>query len=139
MWGLIAIGLSVSMVSVSFRLLSIYRQHGISGPDSGIYSTPEAGALSPATGAKTPLATGSAIAREMSAAQKAMQADRWADALIELEAANSKSPLTAMDEKTIYDSMGVVYLKQRNFQATQSAYEAALARACSSSGIYTRK
>ena len=95
-WGLIAIGLSVSVVSVSFKVLSIYRQHGISGPDSGIYSTPETDAPAPAIGAKTPLASSSVITREMSAAQKAVQSERWTDALTELEAAKSKSPLTAM-------------------------------------------
>jgi hypothetical protein len=125
-WGLIAIGLSASMVSLSFKVLSIYRQHGISGPDRGIYSTPEPDAA-PATGVKTPPATSGAIAREISAAQKAMQSDRWTDALSELEAAKSRSPLTAVDAKAIYDSMGIVYLKQKNFPAAQSAYEAALA------------
>jgi hypothetical protein len=30
MWGLIAIGLSLSLVSVSYRMLSVYRSHELS-------------------------------------------------------------------------------------------------------------
>lgn len=55
-WGLIAIGLSASMVSVSFKVLSIYREHSISiaRPDSSNRSMPVAAA--PATASKTPVA-----------------------------------------------------------------------------------
>jgi tetratricopeptide (TPR) repeat protein len=128
-WGLIAIGLSVSMVSVSFKVLSIYRQHGTSAArsDNTIYSTAETAATASAISSKTALAPSSVIAREMTLAQNAMQSARWSDALTQLEAAQSKSALTAVDEKTIYDWMGAVYLKQQNLQAAQSSYEAALA------------
>ena len=128
-WGLIAIGLSVSMVSVSFKLLSIYREHGTSAArsDNSVYSTTETAAPTAATGSTTSLATSSVIAGEMTSAQNAMQAARWDEALTQLQAAKSKSPLTAVDKKTIYDWMGAVYLRQKNFQAAQSAYEAALA------------
>ena len=127
-WGLIAIGLSASMVSVSFKVLSIYRQHSLSAArsDNSIYSTAETAASAAAIGSGTPTAT-SRIAREIASAQNAMQSARWTDALTQLEAAKSQSPLTAMDEKTINDVMGAVYLRQKNFQAAQSAYEAALA------------
>jgi hypothetical protein len=128
-WGLIAIGLSVSMVSVSYKVLSLYREHDMSAArsDSTAQSTPGIEAPASAAGPKTPLASSSVIAHEMAFAQKAMQSARWTDALAELEAAKSKSPLTAVDEKTIYDWMGVVYLNQKNTRAAQSAYEAALA------------
>jgi tetratricopeptide (TPR) repeat protein len=128
-WCLIAIGLSASMVSVSFKVLSIYRQHTLSAArsDSSNYSTAETATSAAALGSRTPAATSSVITREIASAQNAMQSARWTDALTQLEAAKSKSPLTAMDEKTIYDFMGAVYSRQKNFQAAQSAYEAALA------------
>jgi tetratricopeptide (TPR) repeat protein len=133
MWGLIAIGLSASMVSVSFKVLSIYREHGssIARPDSSNHSLPVAAA--PATASKTPVApsgtttVSKTIAREMRSAQQAAQSARWNDALDQLMAAKSKSPLTAFDEKAIYDWMGFVYVKTKNLQAAQSAYAAALA------------
>jgi tetratricopeptide (TPR) repeat protein len=129
-WGLIAIGLSVSMVSVSYKVLSLYRGHDLSADrsDDTVHSTPETSAASAsATGAKAALAPSSVIVREMTSAQNAMQSARWTDALTQLEAAKSRSPLTAFDEKTIHDWMGVVYLNQKNTRAAQSAYEAALA------------
>ena len=130
-WGLIAIGLSVSMVSVSFKVLSLYRAHaGAVAPSANsIYSATAAAApaSASATGAKTPLVTSKVIASEMSSAQNAMQAGRWSEALTQLQAARSKSPLTAADEKTIDEWMGAVYFNQKNFPAAQSAYEAAVA------------
>ena len=67
------------------------------------------------------------IAKEMTAAQKALQAKQWADAIKELDAAEAKSPLTAFDKKTIYDFKGNAYLHLNNLKAAQAAYEAALA------------
>lgn len=126
-WGLIAIGLSVSMVSVSFKVLSTYRAHGAPArSDQPAYSAETVLSAAP-TGSIAPVATSSVIAREMNSAQSAMHAARWDEALAQLQAAKSKSPLTAGDEKWIYDSMGAVYLKQKNFRDAQTAYEAALA------------
>ena len=42
------------------------------------------------------------IAKEMTAAQKALQASQWAEALKNLEAAETKSGLTPFDLKTIH-------------------------------------
>jgi len=127
-WGLIAIGLSVSMVSVSYKVLSLYRGHDISAPRSDSTAQSTTGIDAPVSAAgPAGLALSRAIAPEMTSAQKAMQSARWTDALNELEVAKSKSPLTAFDEKTIHDWMGVVYLNQKNTRAAQSAYEAALA------------
>jgi hypothetical protein len=133
-WGLIAIGLSVSMVSVGFKVLSINRQHGISadGSASNNYSTPATNAPTgapdskPLLGPSTATVSG-AIAGEMSSAQKAVQSARWTDALAQLEAAKSKSSLTAIDERTINEWMGFVYVKLNILPAAQSAYESALA------------
>jgi tetratricopeptide (TPR) repeat protein len=67
------------------------------------------------------------IAKEMTAAQKAMQASQWAEAVKNLEAAETKSPLTAFDKKTIYDFKGFAYVKLNNLKEAEKAYEAALA------------
>jgi hypothetical protein len=67
------------------------------------------------------------IAKEMTAAQKAMQANQWSEALKNLEAAEQKSPLTTFDKKTIYDFKGFAYIKMNNLKAAETAYEAALA------------
>jgi tetratricopeptide (TPR) repeat protein len=72
------------------------------------------------------------IAKEMTAAQKALQANQWSEALKNLEAAETKSPLTAFDKKTIYDFKGFAYIKMNNLKAAETAFEAALA-----TGAYT--
>jgi tetratricopeptide (TPR) repeat protein len=72
------------------------------------------------------------IAKEMTAAQKALQASQWAEAIKNLEAAETKSGLNTFDKKTIYDFKGFAYVKLNNLKAAQQAYEAALA-----TGAYT--
>ncbi|HWY95139.1 MAG TPA: hypothetical protein VNX69_08115 [Steroidobacteraceae bacterium] len=67
------------------------------------------------------------IAKEMTAAQKALQAQQWAEAVKNLEAAETKSGLNAFDKKTIYDFKGFAYVKLNNLKAAEQAYEAALA------------
>jgi tetratricopeptide (TPR) repeat protein len=67
------------------------------------------------------------IAKEITATQKAMQASQWSEALKNLEAAETKSPLTTFDKKTIYDFKGFVNIKLNNMKAAEAAYEAALA------------
>jgi tetratricopeptide (TPR) repeat protein len=66
------------------------------------------------------------IAKEMTAAQKAMQASQWSEALKNLEAAETKSPLTTFDKKTIYDFKGFVNVKLNNLKGAEAAYEAAM-------------
>jgi len=67
------------------------------------------------------------IAKEMTAAQKALQAQQWAEAIKNLEAAETKSGLNAFDKKTIYDFKGFAYVKLNNLKAAEQAYEAAIA------------
>src|ERR1700683_277852 len=67
------------------------------------------------------------IAKEMTAAQKALQAGQWAEAIKNLEAAQTKTGLNAFDKKTIYDCKGFAYVKLNNLKAAEQAYEAALA------------
>jgi hypothetical protein len=67
------------------------------------------------------------IAKEMMAAQKALQAQQWQEAIKNLEAAETKSGINAFDKKTIYDYKGFAYARLNNLKAAQQAYEAALA------------
>jgi hypothetical protein len=67
------------------------------------------------------------IAKEITAAQKAMQASQWSEALKNLEAAEVKSPLSTFDKKTIYEFKGICNVRLNNLKAAQTAYEAALA------------
>lgn len=67
------------------------------------------------------------IAKEITAAQKAMAAQQWSEALKNLEAAETKSPLTTYDKKTIYEFKGISYVRLNNLKEAEKAYEAALA------------
>jgi len=67
------------------------------------------------------------IAKEMTAAQKALQAGQWSEALKNLEAAETKSPLTAFDKKTIYQFKGFANVKLGNLKAAQVEFEKVLA------------
>ena len=72
------------------------------------------------------------IAKEMTAAQKALQANQWAEALKNLEAAETKSGLTPFDEKTIYYFKGFANIKLGNLKAAQAAFEKSLATGAAS-------
>lgn len=67
------------------------------------------------------------IAKEMTAAQKAMQANQWAEMIKNLDAAEAKPGLTAYDKTKINDFKGYGYIKLNNMKAAQTSYEAALA------------
>lgn len=140
-WGLVAIGLSVSMVSLSYRLVALYRAHEnqtrlSSGPALGppaSIDSPRA-ANKPADSAID--AQGPAIhqqmisrviGRDIKAAQTALQNKQWSEALKYLDSATAKSPLTAYDSKTIDEFRGIAYVRLNNLKAAQTAYEAALA------------
>jgi tetratricopeptide (TPR) repeat protein len=71
-----------------------------------------------------------AITKEMTAAQKAMQAQQWNEALKNLEAAEAvgaKSPLTAYDKLKIDEFKANCYVRLNNLKAAQTSYEAMLA------------
>jgi hypothetical protein len=72
------------------------------------------------------------IAKEMTAAQKALQASQWSEAIKNLEAAETKPGLNAFDKKTIDDFKGFAYVKLNNMKAAEQAYESAIA-----TGAYT--
>jgi hypothetical protein len=68
------------------------------------------------------------IAKEMTAAQKAMAASQWSEALKNLEAAEaSKGPLSTYDKKTIAEFKGICYVRLNNLKAAQTSYEQAVA------------
>ena len=67
------------------------------------------------------------IAKEMTEAQKALQASRWQDALKSLDEAEQKSPLTPFDKKTIYDFKGFADVKLNRLKEAEQNYEQALA------------
>jgi tetratricopeptide (TPR) repeat protein len=68
-----------------------------------------------------------AIAKEIAAAQKAMQASQWSEALKNLEAAEGKPGQTTFDKKTVAEFKGICYVRLNNLKAAQTAYEQALA------------
>ena len=72
------------------------------------------------------------VAKEMTAAQKALQANQWAEALKNLDAAETKSGLTPFDEKTIYYFKGFANVKLGNLKAAQAAFEKSLATGAAS-------
>lgn len=67
------------------------------------------------------------IAKEMTAAQKALQAQQWAEAIKQLDAALTKSPLTAFDTASIYRFHGYANIKLNNLKGGQADYEKAFA------------
>ncbi len=67
------------------------------------------------------------IAKEMTAAQKDLQAQQWADALKNLDAAETKSGLTPFDQKTIAYFKGFANIKLGNLKVAQASFEKALA------------
>ncbi len=67
------------------------------------------------------------IGKEMAAAQKALQASQWQEALKELDAADQKSGLTAFDKFKIHDFKGFAEFRLAKYKEAEADYEAALA------------
>jgi len=67
------------------------------------------------------------IAKEMTAAQKALQAGQWQEALKNLDAASDKSGLTPFDKKTIFDFKAFADVRLSKLKDAQENYEQALA------------
>jgi hypothetical protein len=130
-WGSIAIGLSVSVVSVSYRMLSVYRLHEFTsqprseaGSKVEVASPPAPAAL---RDADVDASRRVAIAvRETTTARNATQADQ--DALNSLAAAEPKAPPATSESNSIPEFKGYSSISLDKFKATQAAYEAALSR-----------
>ena len=67
------------------------------------------------------------IAKEITAAQKAIQSQQWAEALKNLEEAETKSPLTPFDKKSIYRFEAYANVKLNKLKEAQAEYEKELA------------
>jgi hypothetical protein len=67
------------------------------------------------------------IAKEMTAAQKALQAQQWQEAVKNLEQAQTKPGLTPFDEKTIHYMLGFANVRLNNLKVAQSEFEKAMA------------
>ena len=67
------------------------------------------------------------IAKEMTAAQKALQAGQWQEALKNLDAAAEKSGITPFDKKTIFDFKGFADVRLNKLKDAEENYEQALA------------
>jgi hypothetical protein len=67
------------------------------------------------------------IAKEIIAAQKALQANQFAEGLKNLQAAEAISPLTPFDHKTIDELKAFAYIKTTDYKSAMHAYEEALA------------
>jgi len=67
------------------------------------------------------------IAKEMTAAQKALQASQWQEALKNLDAAEQKSGLTPFDKKTIFDFKGFANVRLNKLKEAEQNYEQAIA------------
>jgi tetratricopeptide (TPR) repeat protein len=68
-----------------------------------------------------------AAAKEMAAAQKALQANQWTEALKNLDAAEAKPGLTPFDQMKIYYFKGFANIKLGNLKPAQAAFEKSLA------------
>jgi tetratricopeptide (TPR) repeat protein len=71
------------------------------------------------------------IGPQMQAAQKALQAQQWAEALKNLDDAEQKSGITAFDKFTIHNLKGYAEIKLNKFKEAEADWEAAL-----ESGLY---
>jgi hypothetical protein len=67
------------------------------------------------------------IGKEMTAAQKALQAGQWAEALKSLDEAEGKSGITPFDKFKIHDLKGYAEFKLAKYKEAEADYEAALA------------
>jgi hypothetical protein len=141
-WGLIAIGLSVSLVSVSYRMLAVYRPHDLASRSSSDSQVELASLHSETTEQAPAVLEGVDVsrrraigAREAITARNAAQANQ--DALSSLEAAQRKAPPTN-ESKPSQEFQGYSSISLDKFKAMQSAYEAALSRGAYKEGELVR-
>jgi hypothetical protein len=140
-WGLVAIGLSVSVVSVGYRILSVYRSHALAASSQSAevgskveFVSPPAPFSEGTQPAPTALEeTGvdpsrqrAIAAREPAAAHRVAQADQ--QAVDSLDAAEPTVPPTTYESKSVQEFKGYSSISLDKFRAMQSDYEAALAR-----------
>jgi tetratricopeptide (TPR) repeat protein len=132
-WGLLAIGLSISVLTVSHRLNIFARLPNAQSEARPIETTrqPPSPTTAPVDEPIINPALSHVIHADMRAAQKAMQSQQWSDALKALDAAQARGDpgtvLTAFDNAQIQDFRAFVFAKLNQHRAAQDAYEKALA------------
>ena len=144
-WGLVAIGLSLSLVSVNYRALLLLNRLGEPAAPAASKVISAQATPSPGAGAKPaaqqnpsspaslrPAISGGqfisrSIARQMTAAQAALQTSRWEEALGHLDAADEVSHVTQFDKKTIDEFRGFAHIKLNRLKEAQVEYTRALA------------
>ncbi len=146
LWGSIAIVLAAGVALVGYRVSLSLRDltPAMNAPPTGAAGNPGASAAPAASQRSSdgtpwsaqPLSDGHKISRiigeEMLAAQSALQASQWSEALDELGMAVQKAGITAFDKFKIHDFKGFAEFKLRKYKEAQADYEAALA-----AGLYT--
>ena len=115
-WGLLAVVLSVGVITVSHRMSTLAQ--GLTVPAAATVTSDET--------FQKDAGISRTIAKEMTAARAAVQAGDWNAALVNMDAAALKLPLTARDRTSIENLRGYAYLKLRRFKDAQAAYEAAI-------------
>jgi tetratricopeptide (TPR) repeat protein len=68
-----------------------------------------------------------AIAKEMTAAMKAMSASQWSEVIKDLDGVDTRPGLTAYDKTKINDFRGYSYIKLNKLKEAEASYEAAMA------------
>jgi tetratricopeptide (TPR) repeat protein len=140
LWSSIAIVLAVGLAMVGYRVsLSIRNSPAlmISPPTAPAPARVQAataisdGSAAPASKSAAPPTHGEMIShvigREMKAAQAALQAGQWQEALDDLQAAEQHQGITVFDAFKIHDFRAFAEFKLRKYKETQADYEAALA------------
>ncbi len=106
--------------------LSTLRATGVRVLTGAVLATALVLVGAPAAGAAQKPTITRNIARELIAAQKALQGGKWNVGLENLKKAEAKSGLTPFDHKTIDDLKAYAYVKLGNMQGAEGAWEAAL-------------
>jgi tetratricopeptide (TPR) repeat protein len=138
LWSSIAIVLAVGLAMVGYRVsLSIRNSPALmSSPPTAAARVQSAPAISygsaaPAAKSAAPPTHGEMISRvigrEMKAAQAALQAGQWQEALDDLQAAEQHQGITVFDAFKIHDFRAFAEFKLRKYKEAQADYEAALA------------
>jgi hypothetical protein len=143
LWSSIAIVLAVGLVLVGYRAsLSIRNSPAVMSRPAGaggrLAPADSYGSAGESSKSGTPPMHSEMISRvigpEFTAAQAALQAGQWQDALDDLQAAERHQGITVFDRFKIHDFRAFAEFKLRKYKEAQADYEAALA-----AGKYTRE
>jgi hypothetical protein len=123
-WGLIAIGISVSLVTVSYRMLSIYRAHQAATPVSSTTGTSVVSDAPALPAISEPLRASVNTSRQSAVVAVASRPE----ALNHAETAEDEVPLAAPRAKPVTEVAGYSNFDLDKFRTRLATYEAALSR-----------